>query len=113
MAKRDEQVRRYVRCVRDLVPHLENPVYAPMLQSFARISLLLERGYSHLREGSLLNKDGELRPGIDTIRRLAETQSRLARELGLTPATLRSLAREKPGFDIAAEATRADDDAEE
>jgi len=104
LAKRkcDEQVRRAVRKARRFAPHLENPVFLTMLQSFCRISLLLERGYASLRDGSLLDDEGELRSSVDAVRRLAETQVRLAKELGLTPSTLRALAKDKT-FDLAAE----------
>lgn len=79
-----------------LAPHLENPVFTPLLQSFGRLSLLLQDAYDRLRlEDRLLGDDGELRTSVDTIRKLAETQARLARELGLTPSTLRALTREK------------------
>ncbi len=88
-------MRRIVRRARTLAPHLENQVFTPVLQSFARVSLLLGDCYEKLRDGDLLSEDGELRPSINTVRALAETQMRLARELGLTPATLRSLGREK------------------
>jgi len=112
-SKRDEQVRRFVRRLRALVPHLDNPIFLPALQSFARIHKLLDRSYGHLREGSLLNQDGELRTSIDAVRRLAETHSRLSKELGITPTTLHALAREKSAnFDLAAEFAKAPDDAE-
>jgi hypothetical protein len=89
-------LRRLVRRARILAPHLDNPAFTPVLQSFGRLSLLLQDAYDRLRlEDRLLGDDGELRTSIDTIRKLAETQARLARELGLTPSTLRALAREK------------------
>src|SRR5260370_21852256 len=94
-AKRDQRMRRIIRRARMLAPHLENQVFTPVLQSFARVSLLLGDCYEKLRDGELLNDDGELRPSINTVRALAETQMRLARELGLTPVTLRQLGREK------------------
>ncbi len=56
---RDEQIRRGVRKARRLAPHLENPIFLPLLQSFCRVSLLFERGYQSLRDGSLLDEDGE------------------------------------------------------
>jgi hypothetical protein len=90
-----------VRKARRLAPHLENPIFLPLLQSFCCISLLLERGYQSLRDGILLDEH-ELRGSVDTVRRLAETQTRLAEKLGLTPATLRAMAKEKV-VDLAAE----------
>lgn len=101
-SKRDEKIRRRIRKARKLAPHLENPIFLPLLQSFCRVSLLVERGYESLQNGSLLDADGELRASIDVVRRLAETQTRLAEKLGLTPSTLRALSREKV-VDLAAE----------
>jgi len=109
--KRDEQIRRAVRKARRLAPHLENPVFLPLLQSFCRISLLVERGYAELRKNTLLDENGELRASIDVVRRLAETQTRLAEKLGLTPTTLRMLSREKV-LDLAAALAEDVEDAE-
>jgi hypothetical protein len=99
--KRDQRLRRIVRQARRLAPHLDNPVFTPVLQTFGRVSLLLQDSYERLRDGELIGEDGELRPSIDTVRKLAETQARLAKELGFTPLTLRALAREKT-VDLAA-----------
>ena len=93
--KRDERMRRIVRRARSLAPHLDNPIFTPVLQSFARVSLLLGDSYEKLRDGNLIGDNGELRPSIMTVRALAETQARLGRELGLTPATLKAMSREK------------------
>lgn len=93
--KRDQQVRRFVGRIRMLAPHCDNPVFTPALAAFARVSLMLERAYSFVRDKDLIGENGELRPSVDAVRRLAETQSRLAKELGLTPGTLRALSREK------------------
>jgi hypothetical protein len=80
-----------------------------VLQSFGRVSLLLQDSYERLRDGELIDPEsGELRPSIDLVRRLAETQTRLAKELGLTPLTLRSLGREK-SVDLAATFAEVDD----
>jgi hypothetical protein len=98
--KRDQQVRRFVRRIRTLAPHLDNPAFAPTLQSFARVSILLERGYAFLRDRDVI-ADDEIRSSYDSVRRMAETAARLARELGLTPATLQAMAKGKP-IDLAA-----------
>jgi hypothetical protein len=111
-AKRDQRLQRIVRSARSLAPHLDNPIFTPVLQSFGRVSLLLQDSYEKVRSGDLLDDDGELRPSINTVRGLAETQMRLARELGLTPLTLRSLGREKR-VDLAAALAGHVEDAEE
>src|SRR5438552_2382110 len=99
--QRDQRLRRIVRQCRRLAPHLDNPAFGPVLQSFGRVSLLLADGYEKIRGADLLNEDGELRASIDTVRKLADTQVKLAEKLGLTPATLKTLGREKP-VDLAA-----------
>jgi hypothetical protein len=93
--KRDQQVRRFVGRIRIIAPHCDNPIFTPALAAFARVSLLLERAYAFVRDKDVVGENGELRPSVDAVRRLAETQSRLAKELGLTPGTLRALSREK------------------
>jgi hypothetical protein len=93
--QRDQRLRRIVRRCRILAPHLDNAAFGPVLQSFGRISLLLADSYEKIRGAELLGEDGELRPSIDTIRKLADTQAKLAEKLGLTPSTLRTLGREK------------------
>ena len=93
--KRDQQVRRFIARIRTLAPHCDNPVFAGSLAAFARVAFLLERSYLFIRDKDVIGENGELRPSVDTVRRLAETHSRLAKELGLTPVTLRALSREK------------------
>lgn len=99
--KRDQQVRRFVRRIRTLAPHLDNPIFAPQLTGFAQTSLMLAQSYSFVRDRGVVGEDGELRASVDAVRRLAETQARLAKELGLTPATLQAMAKGKP-IDLAA-----------
>jgi hypothetical protein len=84
-----------------LAPHLDSPVFAPLLQSFCRITLMLRDCYERLRLNDPIGPDGEIRPSVDTLRRLMQTQSQLATALGLTPATLAALTKEKP-IDLAA-----------
>jgi hypothetical protein len=105
--QKDQRLRRIVRRARTLAPHLDNPAFGPVLQSFGRVSLLLADSYETLRGAELLNADGELRSSIDTIRKLADTQLKLAEKLGLTPLTLRALGREK-SVDLVAAFAEAD-----
>src|ERR1700730_15648471 len=83
--QKDQRLRRIVRQCRTLAPHLDNRAFGPVLQGFARVSILLADSYEKLRGTELLGEDGELRPSIDTIRKLADTQAKLAEKLGLTP----------------------------
>jgi hypothetical protein len=108
IAKRDMRVRRAVRSIRRLAPHLDDPIFTPLLYGFASICLLLNDSRNKIRGGSLIGDDGELRPSLDTIRRLAETQAKLAEKLGLTPSTLRLFRKERT-IDIAAAFAELDD----
>lgn len=93
--------------IRLLAPHLDNPAFTPTVRSFVRVSILLERGYQFLREQDIVGDDKEIRSSYDAVRRMAETAARLAKELGLTPTTLRSLSRERP-IDLASEVAETD-----
>lgn len=107
--QRDQRLRRIVRQARRLAPHLDDRAFGPVLQSFGRISLLLADSYEKIRNQELLDDHGELRSSVDTIRRLADTQAKLAEKLGLTPATLRTFTREKAA-DLAAAFVESDVD---
>jgi hypothetical protein len=106
--RKDQRVRAVARQVRRTAPHLDNQAFAPLLQGFARVSILLTDAYEKIRDQELLGPDGELRPSIETIRRLVDTQSRLGEKLGLTPATLRALGSEKKA-DLAAAFAEVED----
>lgn len=85
--KKDAQVRRLVRRFEGLA-RLDDPRYRPALQSLARLTLLLERSYEHLKgRESLLNEKGELCSSVDVIRRLCESQANLLKMMGLTPSS--------------------------
>ena len=63
---------------------------APIIRTFAYISMVLDRAYMRLDATDLINpKTGELRYSVDVLRRLAETQMVLALELKLTPRSTR------------------------
>lgn len=100
--KRDQQIRRLARRLQTLAPHLDRPEYAPLVRSFARITLLIERAYQTLRDGELLSDQGELRPSLDIFRRLTSTQAQLARELGLSPTAGHSLMKSVEPLDLEA-----------
>ena len=105
-------MRRIVRRARALAPHLDNAAFGPLLQSFGRISLLLADAYEEIRSEDLVASDGELRSSIDVVRRLADTQLKLAEKLGMTPSTLRALGREKSVTDLVGALAEADGEVE-
>ena len=107
--KKDQRIRAVARHVKSTAPHLDDPAFAPLVQGFARISILLADSYEKIRDQNLIGEDGELRPSIETIRRLVDTQSKLAEKLGLTPATLKALRKAKRANDIPARFANLDD----
>jgi hypothetical protein len=100
-AKRDQRVRRACRQVTIVAPHLDDPKYRPLVQSFARLSILSIDAFDHLRRVGITNDEGELRASVDSFQRLAMAQLRLAEKLGLTPAALGKLGKSRP-VDLAA-----------
>jgi hypothetical protein len=89
--KRDQQVRRVVQRFA-ILADLRELRYRPALASLAKVTLLAERCYEHLRDRkSLLNEKGELAPSIDTFRRLIDSQAGMLDMIGLTPRAAREM----------------------
>ncbi len=100
--KRDQRVRRFRRQLLAVAPHLDDPKFGPLTQSFARLSILASDIFDHLREMGIVNDDGEIRSSsVDALRKLIDSQVRLADKLHLTPAAQGRLNRDQP-FDLAA-----------
>lgn len=99
---RDEQIRRFVRKLQRIAPVLHDAKYAAGVRAYGMVTLLLERAYAELKDKPLINPaTGEIRPSVDVVRRLAETQKSLGRELCLTPEASVSLAKPAlPMFDL-------------
>ena len=104
--KRDGQVRRLVGQMRRLAPYVDDPRFAPLLRTFAEVTLLIERSYAKLRDVDVTADSGELRGSLDTFRRLAETQRGLARELGLSPTVAATMAKPVRVLDLEVDARR-------
>ena len=102
-SQRDERVRRLARMIRREAPggRLDDPIFRPVLESFCEISILKARAYAELKDKPLLDNRGKLRASIETYRKLAAAQVRIARELGLTPAAARLIGEPK-GRDVLA-----------
>jgi uncharacterized membrane protein YccC len=95
---RDQQIRRQVQQFVK-VSTLSDLRWRPLLGALARVTILADRAYRHLKDRkSLLTEDGELCPSIDVFRRLAETQSSLLKLAGLTPTAKLS---EQPDYEAA------------
>lgn len=106
---RDQRVRRLKRTLAALDPRFDDPKYLPLLTSFAQITLLSRDCYDYLRAAGLTNSDGEFRSSVDVFQRLTSAQLKLARELGLTPASLGKVKGERP-IDLAAAFARKDEE---
>ncbi len=90
--RRDQQIRRFVRRLRTIAPHVDRPEFAPLLRSLAIVTIAIERSHQFLREREVVSaKTDELRSSIDVLGRLISQQAKLAAVLNLTPATLRAL----------------------
>ncbi|HEV3112588.1 MAG TPA: hypothetical protein VGY99_19040, partial [Candidatus Binataceae bacterium] len=98
--KRDGQVRRLVGQMRRLAPYVDDPRFAPLLRTFAEVTLLIERSYAKLKDVDVTADSGELRGSLDTFRRLAETQRGLARELGLSPTVAATMTKPVKVLDL-------------
>lgn len=92
-----------------VAPHLDDAKFQPLVNSFARITLLSVDAYEYLRKVGLTNDAGELGSSVDTIQRLIGTQLKLANSLGLSPAVLGKIRNEKPADLVAALAGHVED----
>jgi hypothetical protein len=102
---RDQRVRRFRGDLVKVAPHLNQRKFAPLLSSFARISILALDSYEFLRTAGLTGENGELRSSVTTVAGLINSQLRLASALLLTPAALGKLKGESPD-DLAAAMAR-------
>ncbi len=109
--KRDQAIRAAVRKLRARCPHLDKPEYIPLIRSYARLSVLIERAYAVLRDGNIVDDKGELRQSLDTLRRMMTTQAALAEKLGLSPHVAASMAKPvTPFLDLDSVRSATDDD---
>jgi hypothetical protein len=93
--KRDEQIRRLSRKMRQLAPHLDDPRYGPALRAFSMSYLLLERAYRRVKQipDEAIVRDGAVVPAIETVTRMAGKVMGQAASLGLTPSSAASIAK--------------------
>ena len=97
---RDDAVRRLAHKLVQLVPAIDAPEYRPLILNYARLAILSEKAYAHLKEVGLIDDKGELRNSINTYRQLAGALQSAARELGLTPTMAASLAKPVKYLDL-------------
>jgi hypothetical protein len=106
--RRDLQVRRIGRAVVRAEPTLKDPKFRPLLLSFARLTLLIEKAYDRIadKDDLISPETGELGSSLDTISRLIAQQTKLGAALGLSPDVVP--ATPNRGFDLTAALDRAD-----
>jgi len=86
--KRDQKIRRAVRRLAT-IGNLTDLRYRPALQATARLSILLDTAYEHLKaRESLLDENDELSSSLDTYRRLSDSFLAALKSLGLTPTSV-------------------------
>jgi phage terminase small subunit len=107
---RDDAVRRLARKLVQLVPAIDAPEYRPLILNYARLAILSEKAYAHLKEAGLIDDKGELRNSINTYRQLAGALQSAARELGLTPTMAASLAKPVAFLDLESMRDNEDED---
>jgi hypothetical protein len=82
---RDKKVERLARKMRTVMLWLEESDL-PTCRAWAELEVLSSRVYAELRDGGVINGEGEARRLLDDYRKLRQTQVTLSRELGMTPA---------------------------
>ncbi len=104
---RDQRVKRFRSQLVSaaVAPHLNQKRFAPLVASFARVSILALDVYEFLREKGIVGADGEIRSSVQNFQHLVAAQLKLAVALSLTPAALGKLKGENPE-DLAAAMAR-------
>ena len=97
---RDRAVNNLARKLVQMVPAIDAPEYRPLIKNYARLAILSEKAWAHLKEAGLIDDKGELRNSINTYRQLAGALQSAARELGLTPTMAASLAKPVKFLDL-------------
>src|SRR5580693_4834083 len=82
---RDGRVRRMLRKLREVCPWVEDSD-GIIARRFCELEVILGQVYAAIREKGAFKADGEVRGLVDTHRKLTQTQTMLASQLGLTPA---------------------------
>lgn len=100
--KRSIAVMRYTRLVMLAAPWLEASDGA-MVRRFAELQVIIANLFSEMRENGLFDKAKQPRLVIDTWRRCVQTQTAIAKELGLSPLARKSLTLQAQGDDLAAQ----------
>ncbi len=88
----DMQTRNLARRIIKMAPHLDRPEFYPQVRAWAICCFHVARINAALQEHDVINEEtGEVRSSFDTLRKMLATQTLLARELGLTPLSMKDL----------------------
>src|SRR5580700_4580438 len=82
---RDEKVKRLLHRLRNACPLLEVSE-VPIARRFCELEVIASLLYARIHQQGVFKADGEVRGLVDVHRRLTQTQTMLASQLGLTPA---------------------------
>lgn len=91
---RCQRARGAVGRIVKVAPHLKAKQFSLELDALARVYVIFRDTYDLLRVAGIVGANGELRPSVDTLRRLADTQLRIAEELSLAPVAFGKLKQE-------------------
>jgi hypothetical protein len=99
----DHHVRRLLRKLREVCPWVEDSD-GIIARRFCELEVIVSQVYAAIREKGAFKADGEVRGLIDVHRRLTQTQTMLASQLGLTPAARIAMQTNSRGLDVDIEA---------
>jgi phage terminase small subunit len=100
---RDHQVRRLLRKLREVCPWIQESD-GIVARRFCELEVIVSQVYTAILEEGAFMADGEVRGLVDTHRRLTQTQSMLATQLGLTPASRIAMQANSRNVDVDIEA---------
>ncbi len=94
--KRDERIGDFKRALVRNAPHLQKASFGPLVDSFAKCSILVSDSYEFLKSAGLINDKQELRNSVATLGALFGTQLKLAKSLLISPDALAAVKGDAP-----------------
>jgi hypothetical protein len=100
---RDEKVKRLLHRLRTACPWLEVSD-VPIARRFCELEVIVSLLYARIHQQGVFNADGEVRGLVDVHRRMTQTQSLLATQLGMTPQSRIAMQANSRNLDVDIEA---------
>jgi hypothetical protein len=104
--KRDQRLKRRRGMIRRAAPWLQPSDCLVVPQALARLMILADQVYERLQAQGLFDENGDPRPGVDQLRRIALAEEKLAASLGLTVKSRTELQSGSGGIPVDAEFER-------